>query len=180
VTGSLFALLVLSILSTMVAVPPIMFAEWLFEHYIAPPTNWGHGKGTLKVVGDDGGKANEDGDGDDSLGSEQEPSLWRRALRVLGYHAGSASAADQERERRERAASMRRRVGREMGRVVMTVAEQRLELLAVIARLEEDLGPDQARMVRHNRLHTVALHPSSSGFPLCTLLSILLSLCAFP
>jgi hypothetical protein len=48
VTGSLFALLVLSILSTMVAVPPIMFAEWLFEHYIAPPTNWGHKGGRQK------------------------------------------------------------------------------------------------------------------------------------
>jgi hypothetical protein len=99
----------------------------------------------------------KDRDGEDSLVSGSEPSspkggflFWRRVLRVPGCRAGSVSAADQERERLERKASMRKRVAREMGRVVMTVAAQRLELLAATTGLEQDLGTDRTCQVRRN------------------------------
>jgi hypothetical protein len=174
VTGSLFALLVLSILSTMVAVPPIMIAEWLFGSYITPPTDWGHSGGGNpeeeegnrgKDLGEEGGGSNggrgggegdegeeEGGEGEkESLASDEEPAfvltrVWDRFTRVLGCDQPGFVVAWQsraERARMGRAYYMRQRVATEMGRVVMTVGEQRLEILAAIAGLEEDLGPEQ-------------------------------------
>jgi hypothetical protein len=147
-TSSLFALLVLSILSTMFAVLPMMFIEYLVENYLLPPViqaapaDEGEGETTA---------ADEDEEADDNDDNPMEQmrlgnvvvTKARRFVRMLtGGPVGDDDdddSADGTPAQVDEDRYWKKRVAREMAKVVLTVQDQRNELLEEIDLLESAL-----------------------------------------